>query len=340
MRISSKRRLKIDSVVCVMKYHLQNLRFIAGRCGTAIVTLFVVSILVFVAMHLIPGDYAQLYLGPLSTPEARAALTERLGLDQPILVQFFSWLGQVLTGNFGESLSSGVPTSQVILQRLPVTAELTLLALLITLIVGLPLAVVAGTGRSRFSRDLSRLLGATAVSIPDFVIGGFFVFIFSSTQTWFKVGRYVPFAEDPGGNLQAMLLPAMTLAVFGIAIVARTGRDAIASAYVSPHVLAAVARGESQMHILVNHVLRNSAIPLLTVLATYVGYLLGGTVIVESLFTVPGIGQGLLTAVQMRDYSVVQGVVLVAAAFFILINMLSDLAYGVIDPRVKVEVTR
>jgi peptide/nickel transport system permease protein len=314
---------------------LQTLRFVANRLTTAVLTLFVVTVLVFTAMHLIPGDYAQLFLGPLSTTEARAALTERLGLDEPLPVQFFSWVGQVFTGNLGESFSSGVPTTQLLEERLPVTAELALLALVLTLVVGIPLAIISGTSESRFARGLSRLLGSTAISVPDFVIGGILVFIFSSTRTWLTVGSYVPFSEDPIRNLQSMALPAATLAVFGVAIVARTGRDAIAAARVSPHVLAAIARGESPRHVLFAHMLRNSAIPLVTVIATYVGYLLGGAVIVESLFSIPGVGQALLVAVQQRDYSVVQGIVLIAAAFFILINMLSDLVYGIIDPRVK-----
>jgi peptide/nickel transport system permease protein len=148
------------------------------------------------------------------------------------------------------------------------------------------------------------------------------------------VGGYIPFADDPVENLRVMFLPALTLTAFGIAVVVRTGRDAVASVMSAPHVTAAFARGESVRHIVRHHVVRNAAIPVLTVLATYTGYLMGGVVIVENLFSLPGLGQAALNAVSDRDYAVVQGVVLAGAAAFIAINMLADFAYGVIDPRV------
>jgi peptide/nickel transport system permease protein len=310
-------------------------RYIAGRLATGIGTLFVVTVLVFTAIHLVPGSYVDVIAGQFATPEMRATITAEYGLDRPLPVQYFEWLGHTATGDLGASMTSEQPVAELLGHRLPVTAELALLALLFSLLLGLPFALLAGMARRRSSRGASRLVGSLAMSTPDFVLGSLLVYLFSKYALGLKVGGYVPFADDPVANLRAMLLPAITLSVFGIAVVVRTGRDAVAGVLSAPHVTAALARGESLPHVVRHHVLRNAAIPVLTVVATYVGYLMGGAVIVENLFSLPGIGQAVLNAVTGRDYAIVQGTVLVAAAVFIAINMLADFAYGVIDPRVK-----
>ncbi len=310
-------------------------RYFGGRLFVGLVTLLVVSVLVFGAVHLVPGSYADIVLGPFSSPEARAVLTAEFGLDRPLPVQYIEWLRHVLVGDLGASLGTGAPVTEQLLRRLPVTAELTVLSLLVTVVVGLPLALAAGLARGRFGRGVSRLVGSSAMSTPDFVLGSLLVFLFSRYALGLPVGGYVPFAEDPVANLRSMVLPALTLSVFGVALVVRTGRDAVAGVFSSPHVAAAVARGESLRHVVRHHVLRNASIPVLTVLATYVGYLMGGAVIVENLFSLPGLGQAVLSAINGRDYAVVQGMVLVAAAAFIAINLLADFAYGLLDPRVR-----
>jgi peptide/nickel transport system permease protein len=173
------------------------------------------------------------------------------------------------------------------------------------------------------------------MSTPEFVTGSVFVYLFSRYSLGLHVGRYVPITENPIENIRAMLLPAITLSCFGIALVVRVGRDAIAGVMSEPHVTSALARGETVPHVVRHHVVRNAAIPVVTVLAVYTGYLMGGAVIVENLFSLPGLGQVALVAIQQHDYAIVQGVVLVAAAAFIAINMLADVAYGLIDPRVR-----
>jgi peptide/nickel transport system permease protein len=310
-------------------------RFVAAKLLVGAGTLLVVSMLVFLAVHLIPGGYAQVVLGPFASAEAKAQVAAQYGLDQPIPLQFLDWLSHVLTGDLGTSYTSGTPVAELISRKLPVTAELAALALIIALIVGLPLAIVSGANRGRIASGLSRFVGAVALSFPDFVVGSVLVFIFSAIPLWFTVGGYVPFSDDPIENVRAVFLPALTLSVFGVAVLVRTGRDAVASTFTSPHVFAAVARGESSEHVIRHHVLRNSSIPMVTVVATYFGYLLGGAVIVEGLFSLPGMGQAVLNAVRERDYAVVQGVVLVSAALFITINMLADISYGLIDPRTR-----
>ncbi len=294
-----------------------------------------VTVLVFGALHLVPGSYADLMLGQFATPAARARLDAAYGLDQPLPVQYLHWLQHAATGDLGASFRSGEPVVRQLGRRLPVTAELAVLSLALSVLVGIPLALVAGMTRGRLARGASRLMGAVAMSVPDFVLGSLLVYLFSRYALGLPIGGYVAFGEDPAQNLRAMLLPALTLSVFGIAIVVRTGRDAVAGVLSSPHVAAAVARGERTGHIVRHHVLRNAAIPVLTVLAVSFGYLLGGAVIVENLFSLPGIGQAVLNAINARDYVMVQGVVLVAASVFIAINMLADVAYGAIDPRVR-----
>jgi peptide/nickel transport system permease protein len=310
-------------------------RYFAGRVLVGVVTLWVVSVLVFTAMHLVPGSYADIVLGQFSSPQARAALTAQFGLDRPLPVQYVQWLGHVLVGDLGASMGTGDPVTDQLLRRLPVTAELTGLSVLVTVVVGIPLALVAGLARTRLGRGVSRLVGSSAISTPDFVLGSLLVFVFSAYPLGLPVDGYVALADDPLANLLSMVLPTLTLSVFGIALVVRTGRDAVAGIISAPHVAAATARGESLRHVIRHHVLRNASIPVVTVLATYTGYLMGGAVIVENLFSLPGLGQAVLSAINGRDYAVVQGLVLVAAAVFITINLLADFAYGVLDPRVR-----
>jgi peptide/nickel transport system permease protein len=312
------------------------LRYFGGRLVAGLGTLWVVTVLVFAALHLVPGSYAELVLGPFSSPQARAALTTEFGLDRPLLVQYGEWLRHLVGGDLGASLGTGEPVTSQLARRWPVTAELATLSLLLTMVIGVPLGLAAGLARGKWGRGLSRLLGSSAMSTPDFVLGSLFVFLFSRFALGLPVGGYVTFAEDPVGNLRAFVLPAVTLSVFGMALVVRVGRDAVAGVLSSPHVAAAVARGESMRHVIGRHILRNAAIPVVTVLATYTGYLMGGAVIVENLFSLPGLGQSVLSAINGRDYAVVQGMVLVAAAAFIAINMMADVAYGLIDPRVRV----
>ncbi len=311
------------------------MRYFLGRFATGLGTLFLVSVLVFGAVHLMPGSYAEVVLGPFSSPEARAQLTADFGLDRPLVVQYVEWVRHLVAGDLGVSLGTGEPVTGQLAHRLPVTAELAAMSLGLTVVAGVPLAVVAGLARGRVGRGLSRLAGSSAMSTPDFVLGSLLVFVFSRWSLGLPVGNYVPLVDDVGANLRAMLLPALTLSVFGMAVVVRTGRDAVASVISLPHVTATLARGDSTLHVVVHHVLRNAAIPVVTVLATYTGYLMGGAVILENLFSLPGVGQAVLNAVTGRDYAVVEGMVLVAAATFIGINLLADFMYGVIDPRVR-----
>ena len=309
-------------------------RFLAVRLALAVLTLFGVSLLVFVAMRFIPGGFEDLVLGPFATEQARAIVRARFGLDQPVPVQYLRWLAAALQGDLGTSMITRQPVVDEIARRAQVTIELAVLALLVAAGLGVPLGVAAATTRSRLVRGATRGIGVLGLGVPDFVAGALLVYVFSQWRLGLTVGGFVPFAENPPANLTAMTLPAVTLGLFGLALLARTTEAAVREVLTQPHVTAAVSRGMSARAIIVAHVLRNAAIPVITASAAYFGYLLGGTIVVEQLFSIPGLGQYVITAMSNRDYAIVQAGVLLGAAFFLLLSLLADLAYVVLDPRV------
>ncbi len=310
------------------------LNYLGIRAGLALITLFGVALLVFIALRLVPGGFADVVLGPFVTPEAREILSARFGLDGSIWTQFFRWFLALLQGDLGVSLVTRQPVLAELLRRLPVTAELAFFSLVFALSIGLPLGVASAAAATRNGGRFGRIVGALGASVPDFVLGSLFIFVFSVWSLGLKAGGYVALTEDPIGNLLGMVLPAVTLGVFGMALILRTTRDAVLSVLTEGHVTAAVARGEPPREILRHHVLRNASVIVLTVSATYFGYLLGGAVIVEVLYSVPGVGFYIYSALLNRDYAVVQGGVLFVAVLFVLLNMAVDLAYVLIDPRI------
>jgi peptide/nickel transport system permease protein len=309
--------------------------YLVPKLVVALITMLGVSVLVFLALRSIPGGYADILLGPFVTPAARAAIGQRYGLDQPLLLQYVHWLAALVSGDFGVSMVTRQPVVDEFIRRAPVTLELALAALAMALIAGLPLGIAAGIARpGRPRAGIGRIIGALGASIPDFVLGSVVIFVFSVYPLWLHVGGYVPFFEDPVKNVRAMLLPAITLSVFGMALILRTTRDAVLRVMTEGYITAAVARGERPRDIIRLHVLRNAGVPVVTVVTTYFGFLLGGAVVVEVLFSIPGIGFYAYSGLENRDYAIVQASVLLAAAVFITISMFADLAYAVLDPRI------
>jgi peptide/nickel transport system permease protein len=307
------------------------------RILLALVTLAVVAIVVFLALHLLKGGFADIYLGPTATPAEVAALNSKYGLDAPIAVQTWRWLADLAQGNFGTSLVSGQPVSSVLALRLPVTAELAVYAIVITVVLGLPVGVLIGiAGRQRGTTAALRAATALSVSLPDFVVGSVLVYLLTRfAPAFLSIGNYTALSADPAVNLRQMFFPAVTLALFPTSILSRTLRDSIRSVMAEPYIRSAALRGEGRWQIVARHVLRNASLPALTVSTVNFGYLFGGAVIVENVFGLPGIGQGLITAINERDYAVVQACVIVGAGAFIAINMISESFYGLIDPRVR-----
>jgi peptide/nickel transport system permease protein len=314
------------------------MQYLAVRLAVAFFTLFGVALLVFLSLRRIPGGYADVLLGPFVTPEARAMIAARFGLDEPAWIQFFKWLWAMAGGDFGVSMVTSKPVIAEFLRRAPVTLQLSLMALFIAFAIGVPLGVHSGvrTANKGSARrgDSARVIGAVGASVPDFVLGSVLIFVFSSWPLWFSVGGYVPFGDDPIGNIRTMTLPVLTLSVFGIALILRTTRDAVLRVMTEGHITAAVARGTPPRQIVRDHVLRNAAIPVVTVSATYFGFLMGGAVVIEVLYSIPGVGLFIFNGLMNRDYAIVQTGVLLAAIVFIAVNMLADIAYSLIDPRV------
>lgn len=306
------------------------------RIIIAALTVVGVSVLIFVSVRLMPGSYASMVLGPLASDAQRAAASSRFGLDQSIAVQYLRWLGNAATGDFGTSFVSGVPVGQEFGERLPVTATIALSAVVITVAIGVPLGYLTALRAGRRSGGATgRLLSAFGISIPDFVLGSVVVFVASSVAIGFRVGQFAPFAVDPGAFIRSLVLPTLVLSVGCVAVTARNTRDAVLNVLVEPHIDAAVARGESPRHIIRHHIARNAAAPILTLVVTIFATLLGGTVIVESIFDVPGLGSYVVTALGRRDYAIIQAAVLLAAVVFITTSLLVDLLSNLIDPRLR-----
>lgn len=313
------------------------LRWLPGRLLSALVVLLGASILIFVAIRSLPGDFSQIVLGPLSSDAAKEQLRQTLGLGKSLPEQYALWLGNAAHGDFGLSLASQRPVLDEILARLPVTAVLAGMAMLVTILVGVPLGVFAGTHSATGRRSVvTRIVSTIGISLPEFVVGSIVVFVFSRFDLGLSVGGFVSPAADFGAGTASLMLPALVLSVFCVAATARTTRDSVMGVLVEPHIAAAVARGESPWFIVRHHVLRNALIPVLTLTATITAYLLGGAVIVEQVFNVSGLGSYLVLALSRRDYTVIQACVLLATAVFVVASLLVDVLTGVIDPRVSV----
>jgi len=312
------------------------LGYIAARMGIALFTMLAVSLIVFIAMRHLPGGFEMIVLGPIQTEAGRAAVIERFGLDRSLPEQFFSWLLAVLQGDFGNSMITQSPVADELLHRAPATIQLALMAVVLALAVGLPLGVLAGIGdASRKVKIGARIVGGMGASTPDFVLGTALVYVFSVWSLGPTVGGYVPFFEDPFANMRAMLLPTITLSVFGIALILRTTRDSVLGVMTSGHITTAVARGDPPGHIIRHQVLRNASLPVLTVTTMYFSALIGGAVIVELLFTIPGVGLYTWNSLHNRDYVVTQSAVLIFSGVFVTFNMLVDIAYALLDPRIR-----
>jgi peptide/nickel transport system permease protein len=308
------------------------------RIGTAIVLVWVVASLIFMLLHIIPGDPAELLLsqgGVAPDPAQIADLREQMGLDRPVLVQYRDYLGGVLHGDLGASLQDGHPVSEEVWLRLPRTLELIAAAAVLSLLVGLPFGVMAATrAGTAFDRLASGAAGA-ALSIPVFVVGTLAVLVFAQALRLVPAGGYVAPARNPGQHILLLLMPAATIAVGLAAVVFRTTRSAMLEILGRDFIRAARAKGVPPQRIIVAHVLRNALGPIVTVFGLQVGTLLGGTVLVEYVFNWPGLSGYLVNAIEARDYPEVVGIVLVISVLFVLLNLVVDLLYALLDPRIR-----
>jgi peptide/nickel transport system permease protein len=309
------------------------LRFVAHRVLITIPVLLTLSVFVFLLIRLVPGDPVQTMLGFRATPENVAVIREDLGLDQPLLAQYGSWFAGLVHGDFGQDYISGTPLSSLLATSLPVTIELAALSMALATIVGVPLGVLSAS-RGPGWRGGTEAFVITGVSIPDFWLGIMFVLLFAGTLGWLPPSGYVAIGDDLVGNLRYIALPVLTLAVGEAAYICRTTRGAIEEALAKPYVGFLRSKGVAERSIVFKHALRNASVPVLTVIGIQFGVLLGGSIVIEYAFGLPGLGKMTVTAINQRNYTVVQGGVLVLATMFILVNLAVDLLVGFIDPRV------
>ncbi len=313
-------------------------RYLGMRLLGAIPTLLGVSVLTFLFIRLIPGDAIAARLGTSTalSPEQLASLRAYFGLDQPLYQQYWTWLTSLLHGDLGYSIRTGRPVLVEITERLPATLELAAAATLIAVAIGLPLGLLSAM-RPRSRADvIARIGGLIGLSLPSFWLGTLIIVFFSLYLRWLpNTGGYVDFVHDPLGNVALIVLPAVTLGVALAAATMRMTRSAMLDVLSADYVRTAWAKGLAGALIVRRHVLKNGLIVVVTLLGIQVGQLLGGTVVVEEIFSIPGVGRMLLAAIVQRDYALVQGGVLVIAILFVLVNIVVDLLYGYLDPRIR-----
>ena len=300
-------------------------------------TLLGISILVFGAMHLIPGSFVDVMLGigPDVSEEQRAAIARSYGLDRPLPVQYVVWLGDAVRGDLGRSLRTDEPVAEVIVDRLPATLELALLATLASLVLAIPAGILSAVRRNGVIDALARVVALIGLSIPNFLLGTLLILFVSLRWPVLPTTGFVPLSEGLGANLRSLALPTISLGALLAASIMRLTRSALLEELKKEYLTVARAKGLSGRAAVLGHALRNALVPVVTVIGIQTGYLLGGTVIVEQLFAIPGVGRLALDAVLQRDYPLVQGTTLFIAASFVLVNLLTDLVYGLIDPRIR-----
>jgi peptide/nickel transport system permease protein len=311
------------------------LGFVARRLLYLVPVLVAVSLLTFLIASLLPGDLAYVILGDQATPDKVAALRHDMGLDQPIWWRYLGWLGHVLEGDFGRSFRTGQTVLQAVAERLPVSFELMLLAELAALAIGIPLAIACAV---RSGSAFDRFITGSAfgmLSVPAFLSAILLIYLFAVELRWLPATGYVPFSEDPFGNLRCFVLPALTLALGEWPVLMRVLRSDMISTLQEDYIAMARAKGLKPSRILLVHALKPSSLTLVTVTGINIGRLMGGTVIVESVFALPGIGRLLLGAIFTRDLIILQGVVLCVACGYVLMNFIVDMLYAVLDPRIR-----
>ena len=313
------------------------LKFIIRRFLLMIPVLLGVSLVTFIIVRSIPGDPVRVLLGAdaRSTPEQIAAIRRAYGLGQPLPVQYLKWLQHVVTGDLGQSLRTGRPLTEELRLRLPVTAQLAAFAAIIGAVPALLFGVIAALKRNTRIDWLTTLTALVGISVPNFFLATLLVLLFSFKLRWLPNVGYKPFLDDPLGNLELMILPALSLGLPFMAIVMRFTRSAVLEVMGQEYVRVARAKGLPQRRVILRHVLPNAGIPVLTVAGIQVAALLGGTVIVEQIFALPGVGRYIYEAIANRDYPVVQSVTLVMATIFVLVSLVVDILYAVLDPRLR-----
>ncbi|MBF7955852.1 ABC transporter permease [Rahnella victoriana] len=311
------------------------LELVVKRLISAIPTLFLVTLMVFSLQKLLPGDPITAMAGEERDPAVIAQLREQYHLNDPIPSQYFHWVGNALRGDFGTSLRTQEPVLQLIATKLPVTLELSMLAMIVALIIGITMGVLAAVNKGTWIDNGTNFLALSGISIPHFWLGVLLIMLFSVKLHWLPASGYVPFSEDPLQNLKTMLLPAAVLGTGLSATLMRHTRAAMIAVLKADYIRTARAKGLLPKKVIMKHALRNALVPIITLTTLLFGELLGGAVLSEQVFTIPGFGKMIVDSVFNRDYAVVQGVVMVVAVGFLLMNLLADVLYVLVNPRMR-----
>jgi peptide/nickel transport system permease protein len=312
-------------------------RYVLRRVAALLVTLFFVSVLIFVVIRVLPGDPALIIMGTEGSPEATARLREAMGLNRPIAVQYVEWVGHALRADLGRSIQYDVPVMGLVLSRLSVTLPLTLLAAAFMVAAAIPLGVFAATRHRRLGDYLAMILSQLGVAVPGFWAGLLLILLFSVRLGWVRAGGFDGWGQGIWPAVKSLLLPALALGFFQFAVLARTTRSAVLEVLREEYVKTARAKGVGETAVLFRHALANAMIPILTVAGIQLGQLMAGSIILESVFYLPGLGRLALGAISARDLPVVQGVVLFVASMIVTINVAVDILYGLLDPRIRYE---
>ncbi len=309
--------------------------YLIKRAIAVLPVMLVVAVVVFLLMHLTPGDPAAIIAGDYARPEDIARIRKQLGLDQPLHIQFFKWLFAILRGDLGVSIFSNLPVSHLIAQRIEPTIMLSLSTILFSVLVAVPMGVWAAW---RVGTSVDRLVMIFAVigfSAPVFVIAYALVYVFSLQLSWFPVQGYTPIGEDVFGFLRSIALPTFALGMVYIALIARISRASMLEVLSEDYIRTARAKGTSEGSVLMRHALKNASVPIVTIIGIGIALLIGGVVVTESVFNIPGLGRLIVDAVLSRDYPIIQGVILVFSAAFVAVNLLIDLSYTFLDPQIR-----
>jgi peptide/nickel transport system permease protein len=310
-------------------------QYVTRRVIAIVPVLFGISVLVFLLVHLIPGDVAQILLGTQATDQQIETLRRTFGLDRPLPVQYLDWVSHVVTGDFGVSFRTSRPVLPDLISRFGVTVQLTGVSMLIALAVASPLGVASAANRGKRADAISRVVALLGLSIPNFWLGTMLILFVSLVLHWLPPVGFVSLLENPWLGMQTLILPALALGTAVAAFIMRMVRSSLLEVLRQDFIRTAKAKGLKDHAVLYRHALKNAFIPVLTVIGVQIGYLLGGAVIIESIFSLPGMGRFLLDSINNRDYSIVQGGVLFIALIFSVVNLAVDLVYGWLDPRIR-----
>jgi len=310
-------------------------RYLIWRAVSVIPTLAGITVLVFLVTVFIPGDPAQVLAGAEAPPEVVAGLRHQWGLDQPVYVRYAVWVTNIASGNLGESYFSHQTVLRLVGRAFPVTLELAVLSLLIAILIAVPSGIISAVKPSSWFDLGATAAGFVGLSIPGFWLGIMLIYLFGAELRWLPAGGFIPLSRGLAANLRSMILPAIALGTFASTQLMRYLRAGMLDVLNADYIRTARAKGAAAAAVLVRHAMRNALIPFMTVLGVQMGYLLGGTVITESVFALPGVGRLVLNAILNRDYQVAVGIILLIAAAFVLVNLVVDLLYPVLDPRVR-----